>query len=279
MKYNVLGFYQPRAVELGLCSDDLLVLRWFVDFAGTPKMRTMIIDNQIYYWVNYSTVLEELPILRISKQTLYKKHFTNLCNANVLTHKQVKDGGNFSYYCYGINYETLVYLQSEEDPSVKNNDLVSKSTKGSVEMYQTLVSKSTEQRLDNNIINLQDNKKENILKEKVNYKQIQDLYNEICISFPKCNILSENRKKSIRARLNTYTVEDFKKVFNMAEQSDFLKGKNNRDWNANFDWIIKDSNFAKILDGNYANSKHEMANKSKREIDIEKEKQYGGLVF
>lgn len=166
MKYNVLGFYQPRAVELGLCSDDLLVLRWFVDFAGTPKMRTMIIDNQIYYWVNYSTVLEELPILRISKQTLYKKHFTNLCNANVLTHKQVKDGGNFSYYCYGINYETLVYLQSEEDPSVKNNDLVSKYTKGSVETYQTLVSKYTEQRLDNNIINLQDNEKEKVKKEK-----------------------------------------------------------------------------------------------------------------
>lgn len=275
MKYNVLGFYQPRAVELGLCSDDLLVLRWFVDFAGTPKMRTMIIDNQIYYWVNYSTVLEELPILRISKQTLYKKHFTNLCNANVLTHKQVKDGGNFSYYCYGINYETLVYLQSEEDPSVKNNDLVSKSTKGSVETYQTLVSKSTKQRLDNNIINLQDNKKENILKEKVNCQQIQDLYNEICISFPKCTALSEARKKSIRARLNTYTIDDFKKVFSMAEQSDFLKGRNNRDWRANFDWIIKDSNFAKILDGNYVNSKQATSNKPKREINIEEEQQYG----
>lgn len=167
MKYNVLGFYQPRAVELGLCSDDLLVLRWFVDFAGTPKMRTMIIDNQIYYWVNYSTVLDELPILRISKQTLYKKHFTNLCNANVLTHKQVKEGGNFSYYCYGINYETLVYLQSEETPLVKNNDLVSKSNKGSVEIEQTLVSKSNEQRLNNNIINLQDNNKKEIYKEKV----------------------------------------------------------------------------------------------------------------
>lgn len=177
MKYNVLGFYQPRAVELGLCSDDLLVLRWFVDFAGTPKMRTMIIDNQIYYWVNYSTVLEELPILRISKQTLYKKHFTNLCNANVLTHKQVKDGGNFSYYCYGINYETLVYLQSEEDPSVKNNDLMSKCTKGSVEMYQTLVSKSTEQRLYNNIINLQDNKKEKVKKEKFTPPTLEEVQN------------------------------------------------------------------------------------------------------
>lgn len=159
MKYEVLGFYQQRAVELGLCSDDLLVLRWFVDFAGTKKMQSMIIDNQIYYWVNYSTVLKELPILKISKQTLYKKHFNNLCNANVLIHKQIKEGGNFSYYCYGINYETLVYLQSD-DPLVKNTDLVSNSTKGCVEIEQTLVSKSTKQRLNNNIINIQDNNKE-----------------------------------------------------------------------------------------------------------------------
>lgn len=165
MKYEVLGFYQQRAVELGLCSDDLLVLRWFVDFAGTNKMQSMIIDNQIYYWVNYSTVLKELPILKISKQTLYKKHFTNLCNANVLIHKQVKEGGNFSYYCYGINYDTLVYLQTN-DPLVKNNDLVSNSTKGCVEMEQTLVSNSTEQRLINNNIHLQDNKEKESIKEK-----------------------------------------------------------------------------------------------------------------
>ncbi len=165
MKYEVLGFYQQRAVELGLCSDDLLVLRWFVDFAGTSKMQSMIIDNQIYYWVNYSTVLKELPILKISKQTLYKKHFTNLCNANVLVHKQIKEGGNFSYYCYGINYDTLVYLQTN-DPSVKNTDLVSNSNKGCVEIEQTLVLNSTEQRLINNNINLQDNKKEKVKKEK-----------------------------------------------------------------------------------------------------------------
>lgn len=165
MKYEVLGFYQQRAVELGLCSDDLLVLRWFVDFAGTNKMQSMIINNQIYYWVNYSTVLKELPILKISKQTLYKKHFTNLCNANVLIHKQVKEGGNFSYYCYGINYDTLVYLQTN-DALVKNTDLMSNSTKGCVEIEQTLMSNSTEQRLVNNNIHLQDNNKEKECKEK-----------------------------------------------------------------------------------------------------------------
>lgn len=83
------------------------------------------------------------------------------------------------------------------------------------------------------------------------YKQVADLFNETCVSFPKVTALSDKRKKAIHARLATYTVEDFKRCFEMAEQSDFLKGKNNRDWSANFDWIIKDANFAKILDGNY----------------------------
>ena len=46
-------------------------------------------------------------------------------------------------------------------------------------------------------------------------------------------------------------MEDFQKLFEMAEGSSFLKGENGRNWSANFDWMIKDANFAKILDGNY----------------------------
>ena len=108
MKYNVHGFYQPRAVELGLSNHDLLVLRWFVDYSGTGKMRQVIIENEIYYWVNYNTVLEELPVLKISKQTLYKKHFMNLVNTDVLKHKNIKEGGNFSCFRLGSNYKDIV---------------------------------------------------------------------------------------------------------------------------------------------------------------------------
>lgn len=92
------------------------------------------------------------------------------------------------------------------------------------------------------------------IRERIDYQQIADMYNEICISFPKCTALSDNRKKAIKARLKTYTIDDFKKLFTMAESSDFLKGKNERNWNANFDWLLKDSNFAKVLDGNYNNN-------------------------
>ena len=86
-------------------------------------------------------------------------------------------------------------------------------------------------------------------------QQIVDLFNSICVSFPSVRSLSEARKKAIKARLNTYTVEQFKTMFEMAEASPFLKGQNSRNWQANFDWLIKDGNFAKVLDGNYSDNK------------------------
>lgn len=97
------------------------------------------------------------------------------------------------------------------------------------------------------------------------YRQVVDLFNETCVSFPKVTTLSEKRKKAIHARLNTYTIDDFKKAFEMAEQSDFLKGNNNRDWQANFDWMIRDANIAKILDGNYQNRNSYNGNIQKEE--------------
>ena len=90
-------------------------------------------------------------------------------------------------------------------------------------------------------------------KEKIDYQRIVDMYNDTCVSFPRLKSLSENRKKSIKARLKTYSYDDFKTLFEKAEASDFLKGKNNKDWSATFDWLIKDSNMAKVLDGNYDN--------------------------
>ena len=48
-------------------------------------------------------------------------------------------------------------------------------------------------------------------------------------------------------------MDDFKTLFEKAQASDFLKGKNGNDWAATFDWLIKDANMAKVLDGNYDN--------------------------
>lgn len=87
-------------------------------------------------------------------------------------------------------------------------------------------------------------------KEKV--KEVIDLYHSVCISLPSIRAVSDSREKAIRGRLDTYSLEDFKTVFENAESSSFLKGKNDRNWQANFDWLIKDANFVKVLEGNYA---------------------------
>ncbi len=89
-------------------------------------------------------------------------------------------------------------------------------------------------------------------RENTDYKSLVDLYHSICKSFPSVRSLSEARKKAIKARLNTYSLEEFKTVFQNAEASSFLKGSNDRNWSANFDWLIADKNFVKVLEGNYA---------------------------
>jgi predicted phage replisome organizer len=85
------------------------------------------------------------------------------------------------------------------------------------------------------------------------YQQIVSMFHQICVSYPKVTKLSDKRKKAISARLKTYTIDEIKSAFEKAERSSFLKGRNNRNWSANFDWIMSDGNLAKILDGNYDN--------------------------
>ena len=99
----------------------------------------------------------------------------------------------------------------------------------------------------------------------VNYSEVINLYNSICVSLPKVKAVSEARKKAIKARLNNYSMEDLKTVFEKTETSEFLKGNNNRNWSATFDWIIKDANFAKILDGNYDNKQAKNTGYSKEQ--------------
>lgn len=133
------------------------------------------------------------------------------------------------------------------------------------------VTQEIENKILDNRDKIKDTKKEK--RERIDYEQIKDLYNEICISFPRLTILSDKRKQAIKARLNTYTVEQFEEMFSRAETSQFLKGKNARNWQANFDWLIKDNNFAKVLDGNYDNKDN---NKQPEQQD---NTQYGGIYL
>ena len=81
-------------------------------------------------------------------------------------------------------------------------------------------------------------------------QSVVDLYHSICVSYPRIRSLSDARKKAIKARLKSYNLDDFKTLFEKAEASSFLKGSEGG-WKASFDWLIKESNMLKVLEGNY----------------------------
>ena len=102
-------------------------------------------------------------------------------------------------------------------------------------------------------INIKESNTNVLPKKKTNYQEIIDKYNSICKSLPKVMKLSDSRRKAINARLDKFSLEEIISVFETAEQSNFLKSANNRNWKADFDWIMSDRNMAKILEGKYDN--------------------------
>lgn len=84
------------------------------------------------------------------------------------------------------------------------------------------------------------------------YSKIRELYHRICISYPTIKAIDGNRRKAVAARWRTYkSLDTFEELFRLAESSPFLKGENERNWSADFDWMMKPTNFTKILERKY----------------------------
>lgn len=93
---------------------------------------------------------------------------------------------------------------------------------------------------------------------KIDYTKLKDYFNDFAkqAGIPQISVLTEARKAAIRARVAQYDKETIGAVMRKVVESDFLCGKNDRDWQATFDWIFKQQNFIRILDGEFDNKKH-----------------------
>jgi uncharacterized phage protein (TIGR02220 family) len=108
MKYTIEGFDQERLIELSIGLDEAVILRWIIDFSHTEDMVKIYEDNRVWYWVKYSGILKDIPIIASSKKTIQRKLY-NLVKSGVLEHKTIKKKGTFSYYSINEDvYKTLV---------------------------------------------------------------------------------------------------------------------------------------------------------------------------
>lgn len=93
------------------------------------------------------------------------------------------------------------------------------------------------------------------LKNHFDFDSIVEHYHQKCPGMPRVTLLNESRKNAIKARLKEVGPEGVMKMIQNAGSSEFLNGKNERLWIANFDWLFKPTNFAKVLEGNFLNYK------------------------
>ncbi|MFZ4465202.1 MAG: hypothetical protein ACOYN5_15240 [Bacteroidales bacterium] len=91
-------------------------------------------------------------------------------------------------------------------------------------------------------------------KEKIDFEEIIAAFHSLCPALPKVQIIHQNRRTAITARLAEVGEQTLLKVFEMAGQSEFLNGKNESRWTASLDWLLKPANFTKTLEGTYNKS-------------------------
>jgi hypothetical protein len=98
MKYTIEGFSQKILVDKGLDAVDAVILRWFVDFHVSGKMKRLVQGDKVYHWVHYQSVIDDLPCIGVTNKESLGRRFQKLVKAEVLSMVIYTVGGKFSYF-------------------------------------------------------------------------------------------------------------------------------------------------------------------------------------
>ena len=134
MKYSILGFNQqdvlgitkdviveqsngdyPKTKTLKLDCIDLLILQDVADFMNRRKIIKYTVNDKIYFSIQYSAIIEDLPILGIKKQALSDR-LSKLVELEMLEKVVIKNqAGSFVAFRLGEKYESIKYKPSESE--------------------------------------------------------------------------------------------------------------------------------------------------------------------
>jgi uncharacterized protein YdaU (DUF1376 family) len=107
----------------------------------------------------------------------------------------------------------------------------------------------------------------------IDYESLIENYHSLCPKLNKVAVINDLRKGFINARVAEFGMEKVISVIRIAGESDFLNGKNDKAWKADFEWILRPTNFVKIMEGKYKNKV--IINEKKEEFDNLKKTVYG----
>jgi len=126
-----------------------------------------------------------------------------------------------------------------------------------------------------------ENENENENENRIEYENVIELYHLLCPKMNKVIAINKFRKGFINARISEFGLEKVTEIIRKAGQSDFLNGKNDKAWKADFEWIMRPQNFVKIMEGKYCNSRESHIGESPQErmlrqlAELDKTEQHG----
>jgi hypothetical protein len=97
MQYTFMGYQQEELIKLGLDHIDAILLRYINDFYNTRKMYHKVIDNRIWFWFKYGSVLEELPLLKITTVSCIKQRVAKWIKTELLLKMEARGVDEYIY--------------------------------------------------------------------------------------------------------------------------------------------------------------------------------------
>lgn len=217
---NIQGFMRT---ELKLTGNDLLVYAIIYGFSQDGESRFTLSLQYLADWCG------------ATKQGI-QKNLKNLLERGLI----VKDANIINGVKYVSYYTTQLHtIQLSCINNISNNHL------------DNIISNKQQELFTDNNIEVRNKE----VKATGEVEQFIEDYNSICVSLPKCRLLTDKRKKAVLKLLKKYPYEDVLTVFKKLEASDFCTNRKGTGWKASFDFILSEDKFINVLEGKYDNAK------------------------
>ena len=133
MKYTIEGFDQKQLISYSLDACDALILRWFIDFSVSGKMKKTIRGRKIFYLVRYQSIIDDLPILGIENPRNIGRRFDKFVSCGLLEKEIIREGtGTQTIFCPTDKVNALSYKENNtlkvSESTVRENTTVPENT-------------------------------------------------------------------------------------------------------------------------------------------------------
>ena len=147
-----------------------------------------------------------------------------------------------------VGYSILQNCEMETTKLLNGNDKIVQP----IPDINTDINTNIEEKENNNKLLFSKKEEKNQKYEELVNKLIE-VYNSYDV-FPKVIAVTKKRKQKINSRLKDVGYDRLIDAFALASKSDFLTGKNDNNWKADFDWFVEnDTNCIKVLENKYGN--------------------------